>query len=114
MFQIIFNDTSATEMAALPQQLQMEILREFDVLPVDLEQADPHKFGRLERDGRPLYRYRAADYRIYFEKTGEGLLIHRVLNKNSLKDFLFRTKLPLAEDEELQINPDFWKMIDRK
>ena len=113
VFQVIFNDTSAAEIAALPKPLQLEILSEFNFLPGDLEKADKEKFGQLEREGRRLFRYRATDYRIYFEMTDKGLLIHRVLHKNTLKDFLFRSKLPLAEDEMLQKNPDFWKMIDR-
>jgi mRNA-degrading endonuclease RelE of RelBE toxin-antitoxin system len=112
MFQVIFNDTSAAEMSALPKALQLQILSEFNFLPEDLDKMDKEKFGRLAREGRQLFRYRTTDYRIYFEVTPKGLCVHRVLHKNSLKDFLFRTKLPVAEDETLQKNPDFWDMID--
>jgi mRNA-degrading endonuclease RelE of RelBE toxin-antitoxin system len=114
MFQIIFNTHSAAELAALPKGLQLEILSEFNILPGDLSTIDTEKYGRLEREGRQLYRYRAKDYRIYFEQIEKGLLIHRVLHKNTLKDFLFRSKLPMAEDEVLQKNPRFWELIDER
>jgi hypothetical protein len=35
-----------------------------------------------------------------------------VLHKNTLKDFFFRTKIPLGEDEMLQKAPEFWELID--
>jgi len=112
VFQIIFNDRSASELAHLPKLLQLQILSEFNFLPEDLDKADPDKFGQLHREKRNLYRYRTKEYRIYFERIEAGLLIHRVLHKNTLKDFLFRTKLPMAEDEMLQKVPEFWELID--
>ena len=112
MFQIIFNDRSAGELALLPKTLQLQILSEFNFLPEDLDKADPEKFGKLQRAKRNLYRYRTKEYRIYFERIEAGLLIHRVLHKNTLKDFLFRTKLPTGEDEILQKVPEFWELID--
>jgi len=112
VFQIIFNDRSAAELAHLPKLLQLQILSEFNFLPEDLDKADPEKFGKLHREKRNLYRYRTKEYRIYFERIEAGLLIHRVLHKNTIKDFLFRTKLPMAEDEMLQKVPEFWELID--
>jgi len=114
MYQIIFSDASSTELRDLPKDLQLDILSEFDVLPDDLTKLDPDKYGRLEREGRTIYRYRAKDYRLYFEAGEKGILIHRVLHKNTLRDFLFRSSLPLTEDESLQQRPEFWQMIDGK
>jgi mRNA-degrading endonuclease RelE of RelBE toxin-antitoxin system len=112
MFQIIFNELSAAEMAALPKELQLELLAEFQVLPEDLERLDGEKFGVIEREGKKLYRYRASEYRIYFAPAGEGITVHRVLHRNTIRDFLFRTKLPMpAEDEELSRKEGFWQLI---
>lgn len=112
MFQIVFNQLSAAEMSRLPQEMQLDLLAEFQVLPEDLENLDAEKFGTIERAGKRLYRYRARDYRIYFAKCAEGLSIQRVLHKNTIRDFLFRTKLPLAEDEQLGKTREFWKLIE--
>lgn len=113
MFQIVFNELSAAEMAALPKELQLDLLAEFQFLPEDLDNLDAEKFGSIQRDGKQLFRYRAKDYRIYFEKTGDGLTVHRVLHKNTIRDFLFRAKLPMPqEDEQLSRRKEFWKLIE--
>ena len=112
MFQVIFNEISASELSQLPTLAQLDILDEFQVMPEDLESLDNDKFGRLERDGKTLLRYRAKDARIYFEATEEGILVHRVLNKNTLQDFLFRSKMPLSEDEALSQSKFFWELIE--
>ena len=113
MFQIIFNKLSAAEISALPKGLQLELLAEFQILPEDLEHLDSERFGVIERDGKKLYRYRAKDYRIYFEPRPEGVTVHRVLHKNTLRDFLFRSKLPVAEDQQLGKTREFWKLIEQ-
>ena len=112
MFQIVFNELSAAEMSALPKKLQLELLAEFQVLPSELDNLDASKFGVIEREGKRLHRYRAKDYRIYFEKRDEGITVHRVLHKNTLRDFLYRSKLPLAEDDQLGKTREFWKLIE--
>ncbi|MBA3385659.1 MAG: hypothetical protein M3505_06670 [Verrucomicrobiota bacterium] len=113
MFQIIFNELSAAEMSALPKTLQLELLAEFEILPTDLDDLDRGKFGVIERDGKKLHRYRAKDYRIYFERRAEGITVHRVLHRNTFRDFLFRSKLPMAEDDQLGRTREFWKLIEQ-
>src|SRR5438067_13432177 len=112
MYQIVFNEISAAEMAAIPKELQLELLAEFQFLPDDLDQLDSKSYGIIEREGKKLYRYRANDYRIYFERSPEGVLVHRVLHKNTIRDFLFRSKLPMAEDEQLTKSSEFWRLIE--
>ena len=113
MFQIIFNELSAAEMSALPKKLQLKLLAEFQILPEDLDHLDNKRFGVIEREGKKLYRYRARDYRIYFGKSAEGITVHRVLHKNTIRDFLFRAKLPMPqEDEQLSRRKEFWKLIE--
>jgi mRNA-degrading endonuclease RelE of RelBE toxin-antitoxin system len=113
VFQIVFNEISAAEMAALPKELQLDLLAEFQILPQDLDGLGGDRFGAIERDGRKLYRYRARDYRIYFARTDEGITVHRVLHKNTIRDFLFRAKRPMpAEDEQLAKHRGFWNLIE--
>jgi mRNA-degrading endonuclease RelE of RelBE toxin-antitoxin system len=111
-FQIIFNPTSAAELAKMPKELQLNILGEFRGLPQEVMTTELERFGRLEREGRALHRFRIGDYRIYFERHDLGLVVHRILSKNSLKDFLFRSNLPVGEDQALQQNPKFWDLIE--
>ncbi|MEM9400262.1 MAG: hypothetical protein AAF984_08635 [Verrucomicrobiota bacterium] len=110
--QIIFSPVSSAEISALPKDLQLEILAEFNVIQPNFVEKNSDKFGVMKSEARTLFRYRTREYRIYFEQRDEGLYIQRVIHKNTLKDFLFRSNVQLAEDEELQKNPNFWKMID--
>jgi mRNA-degrading endonuclease RelE of RelBE toxin-antitoxin system len=112
VFQIIFNEISAAEISQLDTKLQLELLMEFKVQPTDLEQVDGDRFGKIERDGRVLHRYRANDYRIYFEIVDGGVLVRRVLHKNTLQDFFYRSSLPVNEDEEVGKSNVFWKLIE--
>jgi len=111
-FQIIFNPTSAAELAKMPKELQLEILGEFRGLPQEALHTDLERFGKLRRGGKTLHRFRLGDYRVYFERHELGLVVHRILSRNTLKDFQFRSNLPLGEDEALQDNPRFWELIE--
>jgi mRNA-degrading endonuclease RelE of RelBE toxin-antitoxin system len=111
-FQIIFNPTSAAELARMPKELQLQILGEFRGLPQQVMTTELEEFGKLERAGRILHRFRIGDYRVYFEKHELGVVVHRILNRHTLKDFLFRSGLKMDEDEALQQNPKFWEMIE--
>jgi mRNA-degrading endonuclease RelE of RelBE toxin-antitoxin system len=111
-FQIIFNPTSAAELAKMPKELQLQILGDFRGLPQQVLHTELDEFGKLERAGRILHRFRIADYRVYFERHDLGVVVHRILNRHTLKDFLFRSGLKMDEDEALQQNPKFWEMIE--
>jgi mRNA-degrading endonuclease RelE of RelBE toxin-antitoxin system len=111
-FQIIFNPTSAAELARMPKELQLEILGEFRGLPRQVQSTELERFGELQRSGRTLHRFRVGDYRVYFERHDLGLVIHRILSRHTLKDFLFRSGLNAQEDEALQENPKFWDLIE--
>jgi mRNA-degrading endonuclease RelE of RelBE toxin-antitoxin system len=111
-FQIIFNPTSAAELGKMPKELQLHILGEFRGLPQEVMSTELERFGKLERAGKTLHRFRLGDYRIYFERHELGVVVHRILSRNSLKDFLYRSSFPVAEDEALQQNPKFWELIE--
>jgi len=95
---------------------QLELLDAFKVTEADLADLEhgPSKkcYGKMLRDGKTLYRFRTDDYRIYFESANDTVIVHRVLNKNTLTDFLFRSKMPVSEDEQLAKSKHFWKLID--
>ncbi len=111
-FQIIFTPASAAEVARLPKELQLQILGEFRGLPQQVIGTELDAFGKLERGGRSLHRFRVGDYRVYFERHELGVLVHRILSRNTLKDFFYRSGLKVEEDEALQQNPKFWEMIE--
>ncbi|MEY3395877.1 MAG: hypothetical protein RL346_2114 [Verrucomicrobiota bacterium] len=112
MFQIVFNEISAAEISALGTLEQLELLEEFHVTEQDLNGGGSDRFGRIERDGHVMYRFRAKEHRFYFEVKEGAIIVHRVLHKGTLSDFLFRSKMPLSEDEALAGSKHFWKLIE--
>jgi len=112
VFQIVFNEISAAEISALGTLEQLELLEEFRVTEQDLNGLNNEDFGKIERDGHVLYRFRAKEYRFYFEVKEGLVIVHRVLHKGGFSDFLFRSKMPLGEDEALAGSKHFWKLID--
>jgi mRNA-degrading endonuclease RelE of RelBE toxin-antitoxin system len=111
-FQIIFTPTAASELARMPKELQLQILGDFRGLPQHVIGSELEDFGKLESDGHILHRFRIGDYRVYFERHQLGVLVHRILSKNTLKDFFFRQGIKVGEDEALQKNPKFWELIE--
>ena len=111
-FQIIFTPTSAAELGRMPKELQLEILGDFRGLPQHVLGTELEDFGKLESDGQILHRFRIGDYRVYFQRHPLGVLVHRILSRNTLKDFLFRSGIKTGEDEALQQNPKFWELIE--
>src|SRR5712672_3997645 len=101
-FQIIFTPASAAELARMPKELQLQILGDFRGLPQQVVGTELDEFGKLVQEGRVLHRFRLGDYRVYFERHELGVLVHRILSRNSSKDFLFRSSLPTGEDEALE------------
>ena len=114
MLQIVFNKISAAEVSSIPTLEQLDLLGDFQVSESTLQTLDDARFGKMEKDGKILYRYVARDYRIYFEVIEGKVVVHRVLHANSLNDFLFRTNIsPTAgEDEILSQSKHFCKLID--
>ena len=112
VLEIVFNELSAAEMSKMGTMEQLELLDQFHVQKSDLENLDGEKFGLIERDGKKLYRFRTQDWRLYFEVKDGSVVVHRVLHKGTFSDFLFRSKMPIAEDEELAQSKHFWKLID--
>lgn len=112
VFQIVFNEISAAEISQLDTLEQMELFDQFKVSREEVEHLDDDRFGKIERDGKILYRFRAGDWRVYFEVREDAVIVHRVLHKGTFSDWVFRSSLPLAEDEELAKSKHFWKLID--
>ena len=112
VWQIVFNELSAAEMSKLDTLEQLTLLDEFQVAPTEAEVLTDERFGVLERNGKKLFRFRARDWRIYFELKDAAVVVHRVLHRGTFTDFRFRSNMPLAEDEALAQSKHFWKLID--
>ncbi len=117
MLQITFNEISARELSSLPQDLQLGLLNEFQIGEDEIERVtsgEDDRFGIVEREGKRIYRFRASEYRIYFEIHDGQVVVHRVLHRNTVKDFLYRTSLPTGDGDTDRMtgSPEFWELIE--
>ena len=114
MYQVTFSDQSLSELNKLDQLKQLELADLIGNLsPVALEKPS-EKIGVFNREGKRLYRIRAGEFRIYFKVRSEDeIYCEVILPQHSVTDFLFRTKLPLAEDEIIEQHSSFWSYLDR-
>src|SRR5690606_14412266 len=92
MFQVTFSEQSLGELRKLPTLEQLEVIDPLGKL-TEAQLAHPREpLGSFSRDGKTMYRLRSGEYRIYFERAGELLVTRCILPKNTLTDFVFRTK----------------------
>ena len=114
MYQITFSKQSMEELNKLeiPEQMKsVECLS--NITPKQL--ARPREpLGKFHREGKTFYRLRAGEFRIYFKVDTEAQMInvHYMLHKNTLTDFVVRTKLPLPEEQLLEQHHSFWKYLE--
>ena len=109
LFQIIFNPTSAAELAGMPKDLQ-QVWASSEGYPM---RYGPAGITANCSGVKTLHRYRVGSYRVYFECHDLGVVVHRIFSRNTLKDFFFRNaQMTQDEDDQLAENPEFWAMID--
>lgn len=113
MYQVTFSEQSLHELSKLDTRGQMALVEPIgNLTPLDL--AHPQEpVGRFSRSGKTFYRLRAGDYRLYFEVLdNETIYCEYILHKNTLTDFVFRTKLPISEEQMLEQHQSFWKYLE--
>ncbi|MBL4576747.1 MAG: cytotoxic translational repressor of toxin-antitoxin stability system [Opitutaceae bacterium] len=112
MFQVTFSEQSIRELNKIDKLDQLELLDPLSNLTTADLLSPREPLGRFHREGKVFYRLRAGEHRIYFENQGEILHTHYILSKNSLTDFLFRTKLPVSEEQMFEQHQSFWKYLE--
>ena len=112
MFQVTFSDQSIRELNKLEKLEQMEVIEPLTNLTASKLRHPREPLGRFTRAGTAYYRLRSGDYRIYFERLEDTLYTHYILHRNSLTDFVFRTKLPISEEQLLEQHQSFCKYLE--
>lgn len=112
MFQVTFSDQSINELNKLDKLAQIGVIGPLGGLTA-ADLAHPREpLGRFSRGDKVYYRLRSGDYRIYFTVRGDELHTHCILHRNTLTDFVFRTKLPITEEQLVEQHTSFWKYLE--
>ncbi|MCC7519715.1 MAG: hypothetical protein IT578_11090 [Verrucomicrobiae bacterium] len=114
MNQIVLSDRAAADLAQLDKFEQLQIVGEFSRLRREEIRAGRGGIGEILKGSRTLYRERFKDYRIYFEKKDEQLVVHHIVPGNTLRDFFVRSNLDVQNDEEFEESAKFWKFIEQR
>jgi mRNA interferase RelE/StbE len=114
MHQIVLIDSASREMSLLDKLEQLDLVSHFSKLRKDPLQPGQDGVGEIRKGSRTMYRSRFKEYRIYFEKKNDQLIVHHVLHKNTLQDFFIRSNLDILQDEEFQETSKFWKYIEQR
>ena len=114
MHQIVLSDSATAELSQLGKLDQLEVVAEFSHLRKDPIKPGRGGIGEIRKGDRTMYRYRFKDYRIYFEKKDDQLVVHHVLHGNTLRDFFVRSNLDVQNDEEFEKSAKFWKFIEQR
>ena len=112
MFQVNFSEQAIQQLDRLDKFVQMGLVEQISSLPDEQLQQPSESLGRFHRNGKTLYRLRAGEYRLYFERRGAALFCHYVLHRNTLSDFVYRFKLPVSEEQMLEENDSFWRYLE--
>ena len=112
MYQVNFSEQSMKELNKLDVIAQMGLV-EF-ITSITQEQLDKpsDELGCFKRKNTTFYRVRANEFRIYFELRDDNIYAQYILHKNTLADFIFRTKLPANEEFLAEQEDSFWKYLE--
>lgn len=112
MYQVTFSDQSMRELNKLDTLSQMVLIEEITRLTPDALEEVEDALSKFTRKGKTYYRLRTGEYRIYFEVKDDILFSHVILDRNSLADFVFRTKLPFTEEQAIEQHQSFWQYLE--
>ena len=112
MFQITFSEQSVRELAKMPTLEQLATLEPLTDLRLRQLEHPTEPLGSFKRGGALKYRLRSGDFRIYFERHADTLHVLCILHRNTLTDFIYRTKLPISEEQLVEQHSSFWKYLD--
>jgi mRNA-degrading endonuclease RelE of RelBE toxin-antitoxin system len=114
MHQIVLSESAAAEISQLNKLDQLEIVSEFSRLRKETVIEGHEGVGKISKGNRTIYRSRFNDYRIYFEKQDDQVIVHHVLHRNTLRDFFVRSNLDMQNDDEFEETAKFWKFIEQR
>ena len=112
MFQVTFSDQALSELRKLSTLEQLEVLAPLSNLTEKQLLAPREPLGAFTREGKEMFRIRSGEHRIYFERLGDSLKTTCILHKNTLTDFIYRTKLPIKEEQLIEQSSSFWKYLE--
>lgn len=112
MFQVTFSEQALRELEKLPTLKQLAVINPLSKLTEFQLNHPEEPLGSFRREGKQVYRLRSGEHRIYFHRESGGLNTICILHKNTLTDFIYRTKLPINDAQLAEQHSSFWKYLE--
>lgn len=113
MYQLSFSEQSLNEIGKLSKEQQLQLVSEISEVVSNAFKNDDKTVEKFQRDGMTFYRLKVRDYRVYVERQDVNKAhCHYVLPQHTFSDFLFRSKLPVTDEQMIEQNSSFWKYLE--
>jgi mRNA interferase RelE/StbE len=113
MRQLNFSDQSLAEINKLEIGDQLHLIEQISVLCDKVFKDRDANLPKIQRGKTSFFRIKVDSFRVYLEpRDGEQLFCHYILPQHTLSDFVFRSKLPISEEQMIEQHSSFWKYVD--
>jgi mRNA interferase RelE/StbE len=113
MYQLTFSEQSLAEIDKLDMDERLRMIEELSSLSDLAFKEQNDCLQKVQRDGTSFFRIKVNSFRAYLEPRSDGqLFCHYILPQHTLSDFLFRSKLPISEEQMAEQHSSFWKYVD--
>jgi mRNA interferase RelE/StbE len=113
MYQLNFSDQSLAEINKLEIGDQLHLIEQLSTLSDQAFKEKITDLPRIQRGGLSFFRIKIDSFRAYLEPRSNGqLFCHYILPQHTLSDFIFRSKLPISEEQMIEQHSSFWKYVD--
>lgn len=112
MYQVTFSEQSMGEIRKLDMAEQLSLIDQLSSL-TDKAFKEQKGLQKVQRDKSVFYRIKIGSMRIYLEPQSDNILAcHYIIPQHTLTDFIFRSNLPISDEQMIEQHSSFWKYID--
>ncbi len=113
MYQVTFSDQSIGEIKKLEMAEQLSLIDQLSSLSNKAFKEPQKDLQKVQRDGTNFYRIKIGTLRIYLElKENNTLFCSYIIPQHTLTDFIFRSNLPISDEQMIEQHSSFWKYMD--
>jgi mRNA interferase RelE/StbE len=113
MYQLTFSEQSLAEINKLDIDARLHLIEQLSSLSDQVFKDQSGSLPKIQRDGISFFRIKIDSFRAYLEPRTDGqLFCHYILPQHTLTDFVFRSKLPISEEQRIEQHSSFWKYVD--
>ncbi len=113
MYQVTFSDQSMGEIKKLDMTEQLFLIDQLSTLTAQAFKEPQNNLQKIQRDKLTFFRIKIGTLRVYLEpKEDYTLFCHYIIPQHTLTDFVFRSNLPISDEQMIEQHQSFWKYMD--